>query len=244
MRKLIVLLAIALGLGFTAPAFATVTTHSTHVISSPDDGAPPWARDTFDRVTSVTPTDDGFLIQFSDDGTFTTPGGVTGKLHGEGTFKVTGGTLKPGPFPASIDRTDVLVKDSFTGEWWKNFVTEGQTAGIVDWKWTYSTHCWKRGYSEFRIETPEGAKGEYPSKVCPAKPSHSHSASPSPSVSSAQPSSGAVTPSTSHTTVVGGPSLPVTGPSIGILAGIGGVVIIGGLVALWASRRRRATFEA
>lgn len=173
MRKTIIALAAAVGALLAAPAYATTPSTTVHVVSSPDDGTPPWARDTFDRTTTVDTTGTGFKVSFTDDGTFRTPAGLTGHLHGEGSFVVTGGTKKTSGLPhGTIDRSSVAVKDSFTGDWWKQFVDGGTTPGIVDWKWTYKTSC------ETRVETPAGAVGDYPSKTCPKPSTSSHVAAP------------------------------------------------------------------
>lgn len=66
---------------------------------------------------------------------------------------------------------------------------------------------------------------------CESYPLH-----PQPSHSSSSP---AGTPVTTAGPDAQGPSLPVTGPSIGILAALGGAGVVIGLVGIWAGRRRR-----
>lgn len=240
---------VGVSLLFAAPAYATTTTNTVHVVSSPDDGNPPWARDTFDRKTTVTPTEIGFKVQFTDEGTFKTPAGLTGHLSGEGTFIVAGGSLKAESDlpPSEINRSSVDVKDDFTGTWWKRFISNGESAGIKDWKWVYTTECEKRIESE-----SGGVEGEYPSKVCPPA-STSPTATPSPvkglpSFPASHSPKPSTSPSTSPGTVVignngtGGNSLPVTGP--GSALAIGAAVLLAGAGLIWVSRRRKAKFSA
>jgi len=246
MKKILAGLAFLVGLSalmFGTPAFATEPSITVHVVSTPDDGTPPWARDTFDRSTKIVQLEDGYKVTFVDTGTFKTPDGLTGHLKGEGTFYVTGGTLKTnGGYVdgQTIDRSDVAVKDSFTSGWWKNFFDgEATSGGIKDWKWTYWTEC------EKRTETENGVEGDYPSKLCPPPIKIPQSESPNPSHSLPSTSSAHTSTSTSAAAgVVGGPSLPVTGPSVWVFGAIGIFVVGFGVVLVMASRRRRSTFEA
>lgn len=168
-------------------AFAVATTTITQVVSTPDDtvGSGPWARDTFERTTTVQSTDTGFKIQISDVGTFITPTGVKGTVTGHGTFVVTGGTYNSDHgMGGTINRSSVAAKDSFTGAWWKNFVDGGSSAGIEPWSWTYKSKCWDPKFVEVHTESSaNGSAGERPSKVCPPEPTKSPTASPSPSKS-------------------------------------------------------------
>lgn len=240
------ILAFLMGLSavlFGTPAFATEPPITVHVVSTPDDGTPPWARDTFDRSTKIVQLEDGYKVTFVDTGTFKTPDGLVGQLKGEGTFYVTGGTRKTnGGYVdgQTIDRSDVAVKDSFTTNWWKNFFDgEATSGGIKDWKWTYWTEC------EKRTETENGVEGDYPTKTCgPHSPPPVQSSSPSGHPVSNKPSAHTSTSTSAAAGVVGGPSLPVTGPSVWVFGAVGIFVIGFGAVLVMASRRRRSTFEA
>ena len=37
--------------------------NTVHVISTPDDGDPPWARDTFDRTTKITGSGEDWTVE-------------------------------------------------------------------------------------------------------------------------------------------------------------------------------------
>lgn len=250
-----------------APALAVGTT-IVHVVDSPDDGTPPWARDTFTRTTSFAPIEGGFSVTIWDNGSFKTEDGVVGKLDGTGTWKITGGTAKTPSLPGTINRSSVAVKDSFTGNWWKNFVEGGEVKSFT-WEWKYKSECWKASYRQTRTESSaNGVSGAYPSKVCPPKPtpsasvsssasaspSASASASASTSTSASASASGSVRPSSSSpagaggfTTMPnsgGGDSLPVTGPSMGLLISFGIAVIGTGAVLTMLFRRRKLKFAA
>jgi len=249
-RILLVLFGAAVALMFSAPAYATETTTSTvHVVSSPDDGNPPWARDTFDRKTTVTKTETGWLIEFTDEGTFTTTGEepITGTLKGQGTFVVTGGTLRTELPSGTIDRSDKDVKDDFTTGWWSKFITgeAAETAGISKWKWVYKTCLETRTESE-----SGGVEGDYPTKFCPPptkSPQTDESTSPKPKPSHSLPAPSTSTPAggpVAGGAGSGGSSLPVTGVPAGPILAAGAAVLLGGAGLLWAARRRRTRFTA
>ncbi len=174
-------------LSLPGAALAVTTTTHTQVISTPDDtvGSGPWARDTFERTTTVQSTDTGFKIQISDIGTFVTPTGVKGTVTGHGTFIVTGGTYNSDAKELlddkTLDRSGVAVKDSFTGQWWSRFVDGGASAGIEPWSWTYKSVCWDPKLVEVHTESSaNGSAGDRPSKVCPPEPKPTATVKPTP----------------------------------------------------------------
>lgn len=247
-------------LAITTPAQATVSTWTVNVLHSPDDtvdGAP-WARDTFNRVTSVSEIEGGFQVSIWDSGNFKTPAGVTGTLDGQGTWKITGGQRKSVSLPTSFDRADVPAKDSFTGEWWKRFVKDGATPAAVaefTWKWTYKSVCWKKDLEQTRIEdSANGSLGERPNKVCPPKPGETTPPTTKPTTAppttdpTTAPPTGTKPPTkptksvSSSPAAVAGPSLPLTGPGIGAIVGVGALVLLTGAGLLVATRRRKVRF--
>jgi LPXTG-motif cell wall-anchored protein len=259
-RIIAILTAVLIGvLTLAGPALAAQPTQYTNVVSTPDDtvGGAPWARDTFNRVTTTQKIEGGIEVTIWDSGTFVTPSGVKGTISGGGTWTITGGTLAAASLPASIDRSGETSKGTFTGEWWKRVVTGGESASFV-WEWTYKSSCWNKQYEQTRTEgSTSGAIGGYPSKVCPAEPSHS--ASPSPSTSSSpKPSPSAshsstpkpstsVSPSPSASATpapIASPTLPITGAPIGFIV-IGGALLLStGAALVLIMRRRKVDFTA
>jgi hypothetical protein len=78
-----------------------------------------------------------------------------------------------------------------------------------------------------------------------ASASASSSASPSTTGSASPSTTGSARPSTTTSAVPGAvPSLPVTGPSMGVLIGGGLTVLLGGLALTLAARRRKTEFTA
>lgn len=242
-------------IALAGPAQAVTTTFHTQVISTPDDtvGSGPWARDTFDRTTEVASVEGGFKVHMSDSGTFKTPTGVTGKITGDATWTITGGQRKAAASaPATIDRSGVVTKDSFTGEWWKRFVDEG-TVSDFSWEWTYKSICWKTSCQQTRTESSaHGVSGDYPSKLCPLPPL----ATPSPTekpIKKPIPAKATVTvtlrasssSSASPTPApIAGPSLPVTGAPAGLFVGGGLALLVLGSAAFFVARRRKVGFTA
>jgi hypothetical protein len=181
--------AAGLALAVASPALADdpLIEQTTKIISSPDDGCPPWARDTFTRTTTVVngATEGTYTVTIVDDGTFTTQDGaktpgdasltitgdVTGHLHGTGYYTVTGTPLTPSQVQAlttTLDNSSDACKadvspEKTTSAWAKRYFGEGATStGILGWTWTYSTAC------EFRTENEQGATGNILGKTCPA----------------------------------------------------------------------------
>lgn len=163
----------ATGTGWTSTAVIT---------SSPDDGCPAWARDTFTRTTTITSLGEGkFRVTIGDVGTFTTnpkaagiKGTAAGKLTGSGEFTVTGDLRNQAALKALNGKTFSLAghackkdvpSDKTTGNWPKQFFKAGaQVSGINPWKWTYSTPC------ELKVESSVSSEnsGAITGKTCPA----------------------------------------------------------------------------
>jgi hypothetical protein len=247
--------------------------HVTHIISSPDDGCPVWARDTFDRTTKIEKMSEGvYKVTITDSGAFVTQAGAhtpgdasltfatsfSGTLHGTGHYTVTGTPKTPTQveaLPTTLNNSAYACKadvpgDRTTGNWPKRYFADGATVtGIEGWVWKYDTWC------EHRVETPSGAHGNI-TKAC-VQPSHSHETkSPCPSGSVTSPAAsptttapqspytspvgtGTPTAHTSTTPVASTGSLPVTGPGAGILAAIGGALVLGGATLVFMLRQRR-----
>lgn len=225
-----------------SPALATEDpiVNTVHVISTPDDGDPAWARDTFDRTTTITGSGEDWLVEIVDEGTFTT-GDVTGVFSGHATWLATGGSPNadiPATFDA-IDRSGEATKGDFTSQWWTRFFGEGSTStGIEGWEWTYS-----RCSGDAKVTRTENESGvndvtyaDLKSAVCPkATPS----ATPSATAAPTNPATGE--PTGAAAAGGEGPSLPVTGAGVTTIAVVGVALVAAG-VLLVARRRRR--FEA
>jgi hypothetical protein len=179
-RKLLSLLgAVALTAGLitigATPAQALPTWQVNQaIISSPDDGSTPWARDSFTRKTTIKQTGTGtYRLDVTDTGTFKTGtagphlggsnGGdivnpdVVGTFSGNLHFNVTGTLLNSAALAAlqtSYDYTGVADKNSVpadlptTGTWYKHFFSATTTADFFGWTWTYQTPCEKMIQSE------------------------------------------------------------------------------------------------
>lgn len=236
-------------LAFAGPALAdNPTVYTVHIKSTPDDGNPPWARDTLDRKTTISPgeTEGTWTVTIDDDGTFSTAGAtktaegqtpvgeVTGTMTGHAEWSVTG-TLLTNPSTAEIDRSTEATKGDFTSKWPARFFAEGATVGAIrDWTWTYSTGCETRTESE-----DDGANGDITGKKCP-----SPTPSATPSASASKSPAGAAPATTAPTTKA--PTLPVTGSAFPMVTAVGfagGGVLVG--AGLWLFfRRRRVRFTA
>lgn len=238
--------------GTVAHATAAPVVVSAQVKNSPDDGCPAWARDTFTRTTTITPSGEGTnKVVIKDAGTFVTQVGaktpgdasktigaaVTGTINGTGEFTVTG-TLLDAPQLAllngktydngSYDCKQDVPAAKTTGQWPLQFFAQGATTtGIDPWTWTYKTACETRTESS----TTEPV-GNITGKVCP---SASSSASATPSVSNPAPGASPAAEAA---------SLPVTGNRPWLYAAAGGVALLVGGFFVAVSRKRRNHFQA
>ena len=252
------------------PANATSPTHVTStasIVSTPDDGCPAWARDTFTRTTKITDAEPevkaadveaenhphAYLVAITDDGTFVTKPGadspgdaavkigtqVTGTLHGVGDFTVTGWLLHPDQLAALSGKT----YDN-AGYACKADVPAERTTGAWPLKF------FKPGAKSSGIEHWTWT---YATK-CGDKASEQRtettegatgnitgktcpSPSPSPSASASKKPASPTPPA-----VV---SLPVTGPgSTGTLVAVGAGFLLVGAAVVWMLRRRRVAFSA
>jgi hypothetical protein len=187
------------GLAIAAPAQgdppSTIAYTATNTIkNTPDDGCPPWARDTFTRTTTIFEKKDGtYKVSIADVGTFVTQPGaaspddpgiviankVRGSIEGVGWFHVTGelrplgeGRLLPPDgkelnFGSYACKADVPAEKT-TGKWALRFFKDGaQSSGIQNWKWKYTTHCGDK-VSEKRVESfrKDGTHGNITGKLC------------------------------------------------------------------------------
>jgi len=148
-----------------------VVSSTTTIKHTPDDGNPPWARDSLNRVTTITKTGEGtYEAKVTDTGTFTTarkadgaktPGDasqtikrrVTGDLNGVMTFEVTG-TLKGERALAALQAKDDLgynhkrfaTKQDVpasrqSGKWAARYFKEGAQVTLTSYEWKYTTPC-------------------------------------------------------------------------------------------------------
>jgi hypothetical protein len=251
MRKYLIgfVAGVALMIGAPVAAMATSPAHSTtvHIVSTPDDGNPPWARDTMSRKTTVTEVSGGYKVTIVDKGTFVTPAGIEGSLNGGGTWMIAGGMLRATPDTTStIDRSGATEKGTFTGSWWQRFLTGGESV-TFSWGWTYATDCQTRTES-----SAAGVQGDYPSKACPTKPTPSVSVSSSASASpTSSHSASASVSSTSHgtgpstsTSAAGTGALAITGPNGWVMGAAAAGLILDGIAAFVLTRRRRINFTS
>jgi hypothetical protein len=153
--------------GGTTPCHAKFTDH-------PENSSPPWALDTYTRVTSFRDNHDGtWKAHIRDFGHFTTIPGtksdsgdtiankVTGTLTGSGDYTV---TSKSGPHCPSGEHYTGAGGQS-TGQWPVHYFGEGATTGGIDpWRWLYKT-C-----REYMVEdSVKGTVGSIAGKPCRAR---------------------------------------------------------------------------
>lgn len=143
----------------TAPVTSTAT-----IKSAPDDGTPPWARDSFTRSTVIRPNGDGtYDATVTDDGTFVTgkagtaapTGGtitrrVRGHLHGSMSFTVSGDLL-PASRLAKLNGRSMgyaqyatkaeIPASKRTGTWPARYFKPGAAVHLDAWHWAYATGC-------------------------------------------------------------------------------------------------------
>lgn len=177
----------------TAPAGAAETVTSTTVIkNTPDDGTPPWARDTLNRRTTITESGENtYKVVVTDQGTFKTarkqdaaktPGDagqtikrrVTGDLNGTMTFTVTG-KLKGKRGLAALQARDGfgynhrrfaakadVPASRQSGKWALRYFRKGATIGDFTWNWSYKTGC-----EQMTQSAEGGVTGNITGKKCP-----------------------------------------------------------------------------
>jgi LPXTG-motif cell wall-anchored protein len=274
--------ALSITLGVATAAGATGTgaiVRKADIVNTPDDGCNPWARGTFLRTVIISKSSttgvgaeavSTWLVTLTDEGTFAaqanaaTPGdpakhlpaAITGDLHGEGHYVVTGQlkTDHVGQTVPTYDNSAYACKADVpanlqTGTWPLRYFKDGATTtGIKGWTWTYTTKC------EKRTETESGAQGNI-TKVCPAPPT-STTATPAATATVTPTATATVTPTQpvtpgpttpaahpTQTLVAQTGSLPVTGPGDVIwTAGIGGALVVAGAGGILLSRRKRERF--
>lgn len=170
----------------SAPAQAAPLYHLVQAVTStPDDGTPPWARDTFTRTTDITRVDaNTYRLAVTDAGTFTSPAGVTspnstatlahaipsGGFTGSFSFVVTGALKSAAQLAAvtpTFDYGSVTDKNNpdpalpTTGGWYKQYFADPTTTqGLYGWTWTYTTAC------ESMTETEAGVTGNILGLTC------------------------------------------------------------------------------
>jgi len=102
-------------------------------------------------------------------------------------------------------------------------------------KTTCKVHKWGTVYAP---KSPSGSTSATPSASTSATPSNAVTPGPS---ASATP---IVTAPTTTPPAMVGASLPVTGPGVGIIAGVGLLLVVAGAAGIYFSRRRRTDFAA
>lgn len=197
-------------------ADATVTSTAT-IKNSPDDGTPPWARDSFTRTTTITKNDDGsYKVHVDDKGTFKTAKStlspndptvrikrsVKGDLSGTADFTVTDGKLKGPKQLAKLDgqvlrngralvKTDVKPRRS-TSTWPKRYFKANPAATVTldAWHWEYTTPCGE----SYTQDKNAAAEGNIVGKTCKPEPTDTGSPSPTPTDTKTPPVEGAKVP--------------------------------------------------
>ena len=177
----IIVLGISLGLvsqGTSNAAPGDQTIIANQLISTPDNGCPAWARDTFTRTTKITETAvvGVYEVNIADAGTISTGAALNsleGHIVGGGDYTITG-TLKPPVEIAAINgdtfdfgvypcKTDVPTA-SGTNSWPLRFFEAGAiNSGIDPWGWTYIL-CGE-SYTENSTPTP-AAPGTLTGSAC------------------------------------------------------------------------------
>lgn len=157
------------------------------------------------------------------------------KLHGK---TVTG---DPKASPADGNPTTTEWVPSL---WSAGFVGTGSPSGFngKTWEWRYKTcnESWWDAADPASADGTTDAAGD----ITGAKPCPAPSASASVSVS-ASPSVSASAPPVVDTPPAAGGGLPVTGPPVGVLVGVGAAAVLAGVaLLLFVMRRRRVAFEA
>lgn len=220
-----------------------------------------WALDTFKRhadvyvidkhdapvLAKVEVTSYTYLVCGVDTGSFVTQGSkspqkslpmvnaMKGSFSGKWSLKVE--APSEGYFVAPTN-TNTLS----TSEWIDKLWSQGdKPEAFTDWSWTYSLcEVNKRFFNDVKwINKNSGNLGDIrTNKWCPKPSPSTPTSTVTPTGSNTQPAGGAQTPDS------GTPSLPVTGSKTIVVAVVGVLALLTGVVILFAARRRRVRFEA
>lgn len=116
----------------------------THIIETPDNGCPAWARDSMARTTTVEKTYHGVKVSFHDAGVFKLPDGRQGTLVGDVRFNKLDGEVRSDlPDDDNLDNTAYGCKtdvpgDRTVGQWPLRYVDTQDTPELKTWEWTYT----------------------------------------------------------------------------------------------------------
>lgn len=252
-----------------SPSCVATKTVTTHLVSRPDSGNNgDWAADTFTRKVVIceqlmSTVGAKTVVSLShyhavvhDQGSFVTiqskspqagvkllagtkgamTGGFTADFTAESGFKNFKGYWDKGTIvgnPPGSPTTPLWVQTVWGGTDFKGSSLND------DWSWTYTT-CSEKWRDWYKTSGNQPSDGDITGKVCPSK---SPAPSPSPVVTSTSTPKPPASSSPSSSPAAGG-SLPVTGAPIALIAGIGGVLLLGGGGAWYATRRRKTVFKA
>lgn len=119
----------------------------THLVSTPDNGCPAWARDTMNRTTTVEETEEGVVVSFHDEGVFVMENGEEGTVQGDASFEPLEGTVKDVlPDGDALDNAEFPCKDDVpqdrrVSSWPLRYVDTYKEPVLAEWSWTYDTVC-------------------------------------------------------------------------------------------------------
>jgi hypothetical protein len=217
------------------------------VTNAPDNHCPTWARDSFERTTTITQTGVAgvYDVRQEIDGTWVSTADAErkGTLTGFVEYTVSG-TLRADAESVTddVDLSTVACKSdntapNTTGTWALRYFEPGATAGgITDWEYVYDTAC----TDPFVEDAASAAVGwESFTVPCPEPTVPTPTVEPSPST-------GSTTEPTPVAASGDDEALPVTGFSWRGLLPVGGAaLVVLGALALLVRRRKpiRATAE-